>query len=312
MAAIYDEDSGSEQYQTAIFFHTINLKLIRLLRDRFTVVYLCMMKQKKIIATLKWIIIIYCGAGIILYSLQEKILLHPKPLDHNHEFNFNQSFEEVNIPFSKTDTVNMIRFTVTDSIKKGLVIYFHGNKDNVEHYAGFAASFTKYGYEVWMPDYPGFGKSIGAISEDKLYSIAYEIRKMAEKKYPPDSVIIYGKSLGTAIAAYTASVKPCRQLILETPYYSIPSLFRSYAFMYPTRMMSKYKLPTYEFLQDVQAPVTIFHGTGDWVVPYRSGVKLKRFLKPGDRFVKIENGSHNDLGESPVYKRTLDSLLARP
>ena len=82
--------------------------------------------------------------------------------------------------------------------------------------------------------------------------------------------------------------------------------------MYPTRMMSKYKLPTYEFLQDVQAPVTIFHGTGDWVVPYRSGVKLKRFLKPGDQFVKIENGSHNNLGESPVYKRALDSLLARP
>jgi hypothetical protein len=270
------------------------------------------MKRKKIFTTAKWIIIIYCGAGIILYSLQEKILLHPQPLDRNHTFNFNQQFEEVNIPFNKTDTVNMIKFAATDSVKRGLVIYFHGNKNNVEHYAGFVPAFTKRGYEVWMPDYPGFGKSTGEISEKKLYSIAYEIRKLAENTYPADSIVIYGKSLGTAIAAYIASVKPCRQLILETPYYSIPSLFKSYAFMYPTRMMSNYKLPTYEFLKDVEAPVTIFHGTGDWVVPYRSGVRLKRFLKPGDQFIKIENGSHNNLAGSAVYTTALEALLQQP
>ena len=269
------------------------------------------MKPKKTGAILKWIIIIYCGAGIILYSFQEKILLHPKSLDRDHLFKFNQPFEEVNIPFNKTDTVNMIKFAAAGSVKKGLVIYFHGNKDNVEHYAKFVPSFTSHGYEVWMPDYPGFGKTTGEISEKKLYSIAYEIRKLAQGSYPSDSIVIYGKSLGTAIAAYAASVKPCRQLILETPYYSIPSLFRSYAFMYPAGMMSKYKLPTYEFLQDVEAPVTIFHGTGDWVVPYRSGVRLKQFLKPSDQFIKIENGEHNNLSASELYRKTLDSLLEK-
>ena len=269
------------------------------------------MSRKKIVSILKWAIIVYCGAGIILYSVQEKILLHPKALDRNHVFNFNQKFEEINIPFNKTDTVNMIQFASTDTVKKGIVLYFHGNKENVEHYARFVPAFTKHGYEVWMPDYPGFGKSTGEISEKKLYSIAYEIRKLAATKYQHDSIIIYGKSLGTALAAYTASVKPCRLLILETPYYSIPALFRSYAFMYPARMMSKYKLPTYEFLQDVEAPVTIFHGTGDWVVPYRSGVQLKKFLKPGDQFIKIENGSHNNLSASTIYTTALDSLLNR-
>lgn len=269
------------------------------------------MKRKKIISILKWVIIIYCGIGIILYSVQEKILLHPKALDRNHIFSFNQQFKEVNIPFSQTDTVNMIQFTATGSVKKGIILYFHGNQSNVEHYAQFVPAFTKHGYDVWMPDYPGFGKSTGEITEKKLYSIAYEIRKLAATKYQDDSIIIYGKSLGTAIAAYTASVKPCRQLVLETPYYSIPALFRSYAFMYPARMMSRYKLPTYEFLQEVKAPVTIFHGTGDWVVPYRSGVQLKRFLKPGDEFIRIENGSHNNLSESAIYNKALDSLLSR-
>lgn len=205
----------------------------------------------------------------------------------------------------------MIKFASTGSLTKGVVLYFHGNKYNVAHYAKFVPAFTKQGYEVWMPDYPGFGKSTGQLTEDKMYSISYEIRKMAETKYNPDSIIIYGKSLGTAIAAYTASLKPCRQLILETPYYSIPALFRSYAFMYPARVMSKYKLPTYEFLPAVKAPITIFHGTGDWVVPYRSGVQLKQFLKPGDRFIKIENGSHSNLSESVVYRDALDSLLKK-
>ena len=269
------------------------------------------MKRKKLFAIVKWVIIIYCGAGIVLYSLQEKILLHPRSLPASHVFDFKQPFEEVNIPFSKTDTVNMIRFKTADSLPQGIVIYFHGNQSNVEHYARFAPSFTAHGYEVWMPDYPGFGKSTGELDEMKLYRIAYEIRKLAAGKFADDSIIIYGKSLGTAIAAYTASVKPCRRLILETPYYSIPALFRSYAFMYPASIMSKYKLPTYEFLQDVEAPVSIFHGTGDWVVPYRAGVKLKKFLKPGDQFVKIENGEHNNLSESGLYRSTLDSLLSR-
>ncbi len=264
----------------------------------------------KWIRWLKIFILVYCGIGIILYSLQEKILFHPEPLDPGHTFSFDQQFEEIKMPFNTTDTVSMIKFYPADSLRKGVVLYFHGNKKNVEHYARFVASFTSKGYEVWMPDYPGFGKSTGERTEQKLYTIAYEVQKMAAVKYPAESIIVYGKSLGTAIAAYVASVKPSQRLILETPYYSIPSLFQSYAFMYPASVMSNYKLPTHEFLADVKVPVAIFHGTGDWVVPYRSGVRLKKMLKPGDVFIKIPEGSHNNLNESPIYRKSLDSLLS--
>ncbi len=259
---------------------------------------------------LKIFILIYCGIGIMLYYLQEKILFHPQKLEHSYVFNFKQPFQELNIPFNATDTLNMIKFFPTDTLRKGVVLYFHGNMKNVEHYAKYVATFTKHGYEVWMPDYPGFGKSTGERTEKKLYTIAYELQKMAALSFGSDRIIIYGKSLGTAVAAYTASVKPCKQLILETPYYSIPSLFRSYAFMYPASVMSNYKLPTYEFLQEVKAPVAIFHGTGDWVVPYRSGVRLKKFLKPSDTFIQIPQGSHNNLSESAIYQKSMDSLLS--
>jgi alpha-beta hydrolase superfamily lysophospholipase len=266
--------------------------------------------KQKWFRRLKIFILLYCGVGIILYYLQEKILFHPQQLDSNYAFSFDQPFEEIKIPFNTTDTVSMIKFYPADSVRRGVLLYFHGNKKNVEHYARFVPAFTSKGYEVWMPDYPGFGKSTGERTEQKLYTIAYEVQKMAAVKYPPERIIIYGKSLGTGIAAYIASVKPCQRLILETPYYSIPSLFRSYAFMYPASMMSNYKMPTYEFLADVKAPVAIFHGTGDWVVPYRSGARLKKMLKPTDVFIKIPDGSHNNLSESPIYQKSLDSLLS--
>ena len=124
-----------------------------------------------------------------------------------------------------------------------------------------------------------------------------------------DSIIIFGKSFGTGIAAYVASEKKCQQLILETPYYSIPALFGSYAPIYPTTRMSIYKIPTYQYIQQVKVPVTIFHGTDDGVIPYSNAARLKAVLKPTDEFITIEKGTHHNLNDFPLFRQKLDSLL---
>ena len=160
-----------------------------------------------------------------------------------------------------------------------------------------------------MIDYPGFGKTTGKMSEERLYSDALIMYRMARSRFTPDSIIIYGKSLGTGIASHLAAIRDCRQLILETPYYSIPDLFDCYAFIYPTSRMTEYKIPTYEYLREVSAPVTIFHGTSDGVIPYRCAVKLKEELKPGDQFITIENGTHRNLNSFPLFRAKFDSLL---
>lgn len=203
----------------------------------------------------------------------------------------------------------MVKFFPKDAVRKGVVLYFHGNKENINRYAKFAANFTSKGYEVWMEDYPGYGKSIGERTEKKLYKQAEVIYTMAVSKYAADSIVVFGKSFGTGIAAYIASVKKCKRLILETPYYSIPALFGSYAPIYPTTRMSIYKIPTFEYLQDVNVPVTIFQGTNDWVIPYSNAARLKTVLKSGDEFVTIENGTHHNLNEFPLFHQKLDSLL---
>ncbi|MBL7702926.1 MAG: alpha/beta fold hydrolase [Ferruginibacter sp.] len=267
------------------------------------------MNWKRIFRWLKITVLVYCIIGIALFYLQEKFLFHPQTLPGSYVYHFDTPFEEVNVAMNGTDTVNMIKFFPEDSLRKGVVLYYHGNRQNIERYAKFAANFTKNGYEVWMEDYPGFGKSTGERTEKKIYEQALEVQKMATSKYGRDSIIIYGKSLGTGIAAYVASRSDNKKLILETPYYSVPSLFSCYAPIYPTRAMSNYKIPTHEYLADVNYPITIFHGTGDGVIPYRNAARLKKMLKQGDEFITVDKGTHHNLATFDLYTKKLDSLL---
>jgi len=267
------------------------------------------LRKLRIFRWIKVIVLVYSIIGIALFYLQEYFLFHPEQYATDHVYHFDVPFKEINLPFNDVDTLNMVQFFPKDSVRKGVVIYFHGNKQNIERYAKFAASFTKHGYEVWMEDYPGFGKSTGKRTEEKLYRQALEIRKMAAAKYGANSIILYGKSFGTGIAAYVAAQTNCKRLILETPYYSIPDLFGCYAFIYPAQQMSVYKIPANEYLQEVNYPITIFHGTDDGVIPYRCAAKLKKVLKPTDEFITIEDGTHHNLAGFELYNKKLDSLL---
>ncbi len=177
--------------------------------------------------------LIYCSVGIALYHLQEKLLFHPKALPKDFQFKFDIPFKEVNIPMNETDTLNLIQFFPSDSVPKGVVIYFHGNKGNVTRFAQYAPNFTKQGYEVWMPDYPTYGKTTGKLTEENMYNQATEVYKLAHSKFSADSIIVYGKSLGSGVASHIAANHDCARLILETPFYSIPDLFSHYAPIYP-------------------------------------------------------------------------------
>ena len=266
-------------------------------------------RKKLIFRWIKIIILLYCSIGITLYYLQGKFLFHPHTLPNDYIFKFSQPFREYNIDINKSERLNIVEFLNQTAVKKGSVIYFHGNMDNIEHYAGLAENFTKRGFNVWMPDYAGFGKSTGILTEAKMYQEAQLVYQLATKAISADSIIIYGKSLGTGVAAQLASVASCKRLILETPYFSIASLFSTYAPIFPTSSMCHFKLPTAEYLKHVTVPVTIFHGTSDNVIPFRSSYRLNKILKTGDKFITIEGGNHNNLNNFALYHQQLDSLL---
>jgi pimeloyl-ACP methyl ester carboxylesterase len=271
--------------------------------------------QKKLIRRwAKVLVLVYCVIGISWYYAQEKLLFQPAVVDRKTAYAFDQPFKELNIPYDAATNLNVIQFRATDrpadSLAKGVVLYFHGKGGNIPGYAPAAAGITAKGYEVWMLDYPGYGKSTGVFNEKKLYEYALIFYKLARSRWQPARIILYGQSLGTGIAAQLASVRDCRRLILQSPYYSITSVFRRYLFLYPVGMMLHYRFPTYEYLPAVAAPVTIFHGDADGTIPYSNGARLKPLLKRGDEFVTVPGGGHNDLHNFPLFKEKLDSVLS--
>ena len=260
----------------------------------------------------KWfkiLAIVYVLGGVALYFLQDYILFHPVTLKRDHNYNFPEKHKEINIPISENSNLNIVQFFSTDTTTKGVVLYFHGNKKNISWYAKYSPYFTKYGYEVWLIDYPGFGKSTGKFSEQTLYDWANYMYNFARTRFSADSIIIYGKSMGTGIATHLASIQPCKKLILETPYYDYPSVIKHYLPIYPIDLMIHYKIPTHDYLEKVTVPVTIFQGTDDRLVTYNNAKRLKPFLKAGDEFVTIDGGSHNDLYDFKETIEKLDSLL---
>ncbi|MBL7741507.1 MAG: alpha/beta fold hydrolase [Chitinophagaceae bacterium] len=264
----------------------------------------------------KWIRIIasfYIVCGIALYFLQEKFLFHPKKLPPDYKFSFSVPFKEINLAINNERNLSIVQFTVPDSVRKGIVLYFHGNRKNIERYAPFATNFTRNNYEVWMMDYPGFGKTTGKRTEQVMYDDAEQLYKMARGRTGKDSIIIYGKSIGTGVASWLASKKDCKRLILETPYYSIEALAKHYAFMYPVNRMTKYHFPIYQYFEKTEVPVTIFHGTNDETIPF---FQAEMLMKVWDEIpslkrelVAIEKGKHNNLNDFPAFHQKLDSLL---
>jgi alpha-beta hydrolase superfamily lysophospholipase len=266
--------------------------------------------KKKFFRWAKIIVLVYAALGIALYYLQDHILIHPAAIQKNKPYGFTSPFREINIPYNAETNLNIIQFITADSAKiKGVVLYFHGNRKNISWYEKYVHSFTSQGYELWMIDYPGFGKSTGAFTEEKLYAYALELYKLARTRYKPINIVIYGKSMGTGIAAELAAVRDCKYLILETPYYSMTSLAAHYFPIYPVSRLIHYKFPTNVWLMKVTAPVILFHGTEDAVIPYSQSEKLSSVLKPQDELVRIERGRHNDLNQFLLYHQKLDSLL---
>jgi alpha-beta hydrolase superfamily lysophospholipase len=269
------------------------------------------MNKRVVSRWLKVFIIIYCLLGIVMYYVQDYLILLPTPLPAHYQYNFDLPNREVNVPYNKETNINIIQFQTGAVKTKGVILYFHGNRKNISRYRRFVPYFTKSGYEVWMIDYPGYGKSTGKFSEKLVYEWSLIMYNLARKTYTPQEIVIFGKSLGTGIAAQLASIRNCRYLILESPYYSMPAVFGYYAPIYPVNQMIHHQFPTYSFLPQVTDPIIIFHGTDDGVIPYRHSKKLQALLKKGDKLVTLEGGTHRNLFTFPAVPRVIDSLLSK-
>jgi alpha-beta hydrolase superfamily lysophospholipase len=249
----------------------------------------------------------YIMVGSLLFFLQERLLFFPTKLEQNYKFEFLEPHDELFLKAKDGAQLNAIHFKAKNP--KGIILYFHGNAGDLQRWGDITKHFTQYNYDVLVMDYRTFGKSMGRLSETALYEDAQLFYEYVSKLYSEDEIILYGRSLGTGIATKIASENNVEQLILETPYNSIGDVAKHRFPVFPVNLLLNYQIPTFKFIQKVDCPVTIIHGTEDRVVPYKFGKKLDELNLKNVKFITIEGGAHNNLNDYAIYHSTISELL---
>ncbi|SRX73583.1 alpha/beta hydrolase [Aequorivita antarctica] len=259
----------------------------------------------------KFLIIIaslYALIFIGLYFLQEKMIFMPESLPQDYSYSFPENFDEINLRTPDGAILNALHFKAENP--KGVVLYFHGNAGELSRWGMIVQKFVELQYDVLVMDYRTYGKSTGKLSQKALYNDAQLFYDELLKNYREDEIVVYGRSLGTTFATYVAAKNHPKQLILEAPFYSLNELASERFPIYPVSWFLKFNFPTYQYLKEVSCPVTIFHGTDDLVVNYENSEKLSKIPTKGKlNFISIPEGTHHNLGNHEVYKRTLDKIL---
>lgn len=243
--------------------------------------------------------------------LQKKALFRPVPLAEDYRFNFDTPFEESFLDTADGARLNVLRFPSAWQQRRGVVLYFHGNRDNLQRWGAMHSDFTARGFDFIIPDYRGYGKSTGQPNERTYYEDARLVYDWVRKDYPAHQMVLYGRSLGTAMASYLAAHVRARILILETPFDNISGLLASYLRRVEPPFRPAYFFPNDRHLRQSDIPALLFHGTADRVVPYESAARLQVCLKPGDEFVTIPGGSHGNLREFEMYQERLGEWLGK-
>ena len=255
------------------------------------------------------LIILYCLLWLAVYAGQRFIIFHPKELPDDFNYEFQADFKEGFLEADDQVPINYLHFK-TDTLYRGTVLYFHGNSYNLQRWGHVHEDFTSRGFDVFMIDYRAYGKSEGKISEEKMYAdarMAYDF--LLQKQIAPEKIVIYGRSLGAAVASQLATEVPANQLILESPFNDIRSLFLDQVIILWLPFNMSYHFRNDVNIPKVKYPVTIMHGTEDRIVPYRNAQRLTDKLQAKDRFITIENGGHKNLSQFGLFQQTLDRIL---
>jgi uncharacterized protein len=198
--------------------------------------------------------------------------------------------------------------------KEGMqtIVYFHGNAGHLGYRAEKFRSFTAAGFGLVAVSYRGYGGSEGSPSQPGLYNDAAAAFTYAREvlKIPEHSLILYGESLGTGIATYLATKHPdIALLVLEAPYRSVEARAKEIYPYLPVRYLIKDRYPLVALLPAVKAPVLIFHGTEDIVVPFAHGQAVYAAASDPKRFVVFEGKGHTNFDSARLVEEISQSLI---
>jgi len=262
---------------------------------------------KKIKSFLISFTLLYIVGCLSLYLLQDEILFVTNDVNPNYKFKFENKFDEVYIE-TKDNEAKLHCLHFKSEKPRGIVLFLHGNSGNNKSWAGLHRLYVNNNYDIIFVDYRDFGKSTGKIkSENQLVSDSQEVYDYIKNKFSESDIIISGTSIGSGIAAQLAHNNKPKMLILNAPYYSLSELVQSKLFIIPDFII-KYKFHTYKYLENLECPIEIFHGSNDKLIPIWNSIKLK---KENKNIVLNEciGSEHNNFYNNHIYKTRMNAIF---
>ncbi len=250
---------------------------------------------------------------LYLFVIQSKLLYYPNlpsrkltasPADIGLEY------EPVSITTS--DGIEIHGWFIPAKEERGTLLFFHGNAGNISHRLDSLKIFHDLGLSTLIVDYRGYGRSQGSISEQGTYFDAEAAwNYLTEtRNIPAQKIVVFGRSLGAAIAAYVTSRQSPGALILESAFTSVPDMAARLYPVFPVRLLSRFQYNTKKMLLSVSSQVLIIHSPDDDIIPYENGQNLYNSAREPKEFLEIR-GRHNDgfLVSGRTYIDGIDNFI---
>jgi fermentation-respiration switch protein FrsA (DUF1100 family) len=212
------------------------------------------------------------------------------------------------------DGVRLSSWFIPHPTPGATLLFFHGNAGNLSHRLESIRLFHELGLAVFIIDYRGYGQSEGSPTEAGTYRDATAAWHylVVERHIAPDGIVIFGRSLGGAIAAELASRTRPAALILESAFTSVPNMAaRLYPWL-PVRWLSRYRYDTRRALETITCPLLVIHSREDDIIPFDEGEQLYVLGREPKRFLEL-HGGHSDgfLTSREFYFQGIDDFLKR-
>jgi len=251
---------------------------------------------------------------IFLYFYQDRLLFLPNLPSRAVESSpsaVGLSYEPVDLLTG--DNIHLDGWFIPAPENRGVILFCHGNAGNISHRFDSLLLFHRLGFSTLIFDYRGYGRSQGKPSETGTYRDAEAawLYLTRERSIAPKRIILFGRSLGAAVAVHQATVYTPGALIVESCFTSVPDMAAELYPFLPARWLSRLDYNAQEQLQRVSCPVLVVHSRDDEIIPFRHGRALYTAANEPKQFLEL-HGDHNNgfLLTGRTYTQKLDAFLS--
>jgi len=217
------------------------------------------------------LVIIYICINIVIYFSQRKLLYHPTENNYLDENSLNHKIEKIYIP-SENKLLGWY-FKKNENYKT--LLFFHGNAGRLENRIYKLNHFPKLDLNYLIFAYRGFSGNNGKPTEEGIYKDSRAVINWLDSKgIKKKDIILYGESLGGAVAIEIAQDESYAGIILESPFTSMEKAAKIYYPYLPVKLLLKDKYKTDEKILNVNSPILVMHGEKDKIVPFHMGKKI--------------------------------------